>query len=164
MKKGYVRPMMKSEVFVTNAYCGACQDNPMPDTSTIVINPEGPWNNPRYNDSISQASLKTKGYILGHTFLANERADMISEANGYEGTAQWYWPCDCHDGAYYLEYSVEWAEKWGSDHAVLFKETNNKPGLQVNWMCNNWPDTKNGNADRAIALTKMANGTIINNS
>lgn len=164
MKKAYVKPVMQSEEFVTNAYCGACTDNPMPDTSTIIVNPSGPWYNPRRGTTISQSSLE-KQFTLGHTFNANERADMISQANGYEGDAQWYWPCDCHDGQYYLEYSAEWADKFGNNFGVLFKErtnTSRPDGLQINWMCNSWPDSNYGRKDQAIALVQMSNATILN--
>lgn len=152
MRMTYERPIMQAEQYVSNAYCGACTDNPVLNTDVLNVSPSndasswfsgvntgngggrpgsgnGQWTTlPFDEDAVS-------GYDLDHTFLSSSRVVMT---NPNSNTTQWYWTCNCEShsdgsatGSYYLEYTSHWSGELGSDTFILYKEDTHNHVLDI---------------------------------
>lgn len=157
MKKAYKRPVMVCEKFVTNAYCGACTDNPQlngvltvdPSAWTSEPNGSGWKNNPFYG--ITEGT---------HTFSkANRTYFITADADGKEYT-HYYWTCDANDG-YYLEYSAGMSETYGASKFILYKESTNDTDLDVGWG-SSFPTKAADGTDTAVAWATFSEGVIAN--
>ncbi len=150
MKMTYERPMMQAELFQADNFClSACRYDPHLNAK-LKTSEEWEWFSPRTPDGTVQKTvlnvndLKDDGFSLVHEFKVNDTHHMLSEAEGYEGNAQYYWYCSCDNcddnNRYYMEYSVEWADHYGTDTFVLYRERDGSPGLDINWGTWYWPD------------------------
>lgn len=170
----YERPMMQAEVYATNAYCGACEDNPTPNKDIIRVdhgtdgqNWIGSFNwGPGFQvTGTNPWSANGTNYDLSHEFTSDDR---ISMTNPNTNQQQWYWKCTCgeHDdgsatGSYYLEYSADWTTRLGDDSFVLFKENTDNTSLQVGTK-NTFPAKPESTIDTAIAMVTYTNPMIAN--
>lgn len=154
MKKNYVRPTMESEVFVTNAYCGACTDQPALPNTLIVDLANGNWNS--MNNSGSWDGDRTK-YVTRHEFSQAVRVEQ--ESNGIQGAMQYYYPCTCtnHDGKYYLEYSAYYTQIKNDNVPTffLYRESNKNNGLQLASGLDRWPASSWG-SDEMVAQVQYS--------
>lgn len=160
MRMTYERPIMQTELYVTDAYCKVCSDNPTlkaefttPDFSVNGVN--SGWFSPRSGNPLS--SSQVSDWDLSHTFDSGAAIKMIRpQGVSGAGETQYYWKCTCDDckaggEIYYLEYSTEWAKDYGENTFVLYKETSGNDSLLINW--GNYgilPDNPDGNEDQAI--------------
>jgi len=168
MKKTYVRPTMKAELYTPNAYCGVCQDNPTLNTSILNVDygtTGSQWlSSSRYAGAswLRDRAWKDDGnFATTHTFPATPRYNMT---NPHNNQPQWYWKCSCHSGSeqYYLEYSANWSQGRGEDSFVLFKEATGNNSLKVG-DATSWPDYNHAsNEDLAVAMVTYTNPVIAN--
>lgn len=153
MKTKYERPLIKAELFQTNAYCGSCTGQVQLNGKLIVdeINPGGwTWNPDRVN------------YTTHHEFKESNKTSMI---NSNTGQQQYYYNCLDGDG-YYLEYSAHWSESQelsgGNPTFFLYKETNGKNGLQLAASNGPWPTVTgrgDNKSDTCVAKVVYDQGT-----
>lgn len=149
MKKAYERPLMKAEIFETNAYCGACADQPPVLTGQLVVDlANGNW----YSDNRGTAwSGNPAAYITRHTFV---EANKVAQTSNYGGLDQYYWKCSCHEGSpYYLEYSANFTENYnnGNPTFFLYKEDTGNQTLELA-QAMRWPNDGGRNADEVVAM------------
>lgn len=155
MKRKYVKPVMQSEEFVTNAYCGACTGQ-VTLNGTLVVDPSS-WaskNNQPGNWADTRANLVPDSEeSLSHTFV---QANSVPMTDTW-GNPQYFWRCSGNDG-YYLEYSAYYTEQnRGTPTFFLYKEVNGASGLQISGGTS-WP-LKNGNNDLCVAQVVYTQGT-----
>ena len=170
MKKVYVQPTMETEIYETNAYCGACRNEEATIPRNLVVDlAQGNW----YKDNGGSAwdgkytsGRQTLTYECDtrHTFAATNKFYMN---NNVTGAQQPIWKCTCHNGEYYLEYSDNWTENYnnGNDTFFLYRETNGRDSLQLAGGTN-WPIVNGQGAkqDTCVAQVKYTEDvvTIIN--
>lgn len=156
MKKFYERPVMRAEVYETNAYCGACANSAPVLTGNLVVDlGQGNW----YSDN---DGTKWNGdpadYDTCHTFV---EANKVAQKSNYGNLNQYYWECSCHsDTPYYLEYSANFTENYndGSPTFFLYKEDTGDQILQLASALQ-WPDKGGKWADTVVAQVRYTEET-----
>ncbi len=151
MKKVYERPIMKAEVYQTNAYCGACADKPPVLTGTLTVSlDQGNWYS---NNNGLEWNGNPNSYDTDHTFI---EANKIAQKSNYGNLDQYYWECSCcpEGSKYYLEYSANFTENYnnGTPTFFLYQEANNREGLQLA-SAKSWPHTGR-NIDTCVAQVR----------
>ncbi|MBE5798434.1 MAG: hypothetical protein E7321_00580 [Clostridiales bacterium] len=176
MKMAYEKPMVRAELYQTNAYCSVCTSGVPVLTTDISTSENGSWFSPVLGPSWgdNKQTLLSAGWDLSHTFNQGKAETMVSQATGHVGQTQYYWVCDCPDCAekgehYLLEYSAQWSSDTrykDQNIFVLYKDTTGDQKLQVNWGNGGWlPDNPARNEDQGLGATFVDFSTrVIDNS
>lgn len=169
MKMVYERPVMKAEVYATNAYCSACGPELTKVLTTSAssarnsINDRNGWDPGRSGFTESD---------LAHTFDPNgaigaEIGLCGPFGSSCDNTNETVWQCSCHpDDPWYLEwshyYSVHDNRGNNGDVFFLYHESNGVPGIQLTPNSSNFPAIENG-TDYNVALVVYKEEDLINN-
>lgn len=154
MKLKYETPLMKVEVYETNAYCGSC-DGQFQLNGTLTVSPNS-WsssnNSGKWSDT-RQNLVPDNEEKLKHTFI---QANSVPMTDTW-GNPQYFWKCSDGDG-YYLEYSAYYTQQnRGTPTFFLYKEVNGKEGLQISGGTS-WPLQERGK-DLCVAQVVYTEGT-----
>lgn len=179
MRMAYERPMMRAELYATNAYCGACTTNPQLDgTLTVKASQwqsdvdglagdwEDTWVSTGYGPNASGYYMFANAGGTQHdlTFSSENSTPITStDANGKEYTG-YYWTTTCNcctSGTYYLEYSAGFTDREGKDCFILYYEDNGQTGLQLG-TGSSFPLDNGSSGDMAVAWATFELGTLPN--
>lgn len=151
MKRVYERPVMKAEVFETNAYCGACAEKPPVLTGNLIVDlAHGNWYS---NNNGAVWNADPDDYITRHEFV---EANKVAQKSNYGNLDQYYWKCSCHPNSpYYLEYSANFTENYndGVPTFFLYREDTGNTSLQLGSSMS-WPNNGGRNADEVVAQVR----------
>lgn len=156
MKRVYERPAMTAEIFETNAYCGACANQPPVLTGELIVDlADGNWysnnNGKLWNGDASK-------YVTRHVFVEDNKESMKSNFGNLD---QYYWQCSCcSEGShYYLEYSANFTENYnhGNPTFFLYREDTRNSTLQLA-SAESWP-SNTSKTDECVAQVKYSVGS-----
>lgn len=176
MKKIYERPVMKADVYETNAYCVACGTS---IKGNLVLDPNRTDCAFYKNDRLQAWSSASVGsYQNRVTFTKDDLVHTFSDAytdtrpgncnEGCPSVDQTIWICDCGGEKWYLEWSHHYSvHEFGTPTFFLYKEysgSDTKDRFDVIKMASSFP-AQSGGSDYNVAMVVYAQDeSVVGNS
>lgn len=113
MKLAYERPVMRAELFQTNAYCAGCTlgggGKDMVGLNAVKLSDAVYWYDvPAWNQNFTNKDTVAQNSNYSDLVFGGVQKPMT----GSWGASQYYWSATSGDKLYHLEWSSGWTDKW----------------------------------------------------